>query len=73
MRAAPWCSGLTCHPVTVEIRGSNPLGVASSIKSVVFLPLYRVTELILVSSKFLELNSGSLSMETNYYKHLEDL
>jgi hypothetical protein len=24
---APWCSGLTCHPVTVEIRGSNPLGV----------------------------------------------
>ena len=28
---APWCSGLTCHPVTVEIRGSNPLGVASSL------------------------------------------
>ena len=27
--AAPWCSGLTCHPVTVEIEGSNPFGVAS--------------------------------------------
>ncbi len=27
---APWCSGQTCHPVTVEIRGSNPLGVADS-------------------------------------------
>ncbi len=26
---APWCSGLTCHPVTVEIAGSNPAGVAS--------------------------------------------
>ena len=26
--AAPWCSGLTCHPVKVEIGGSNPLGVA---------------------------------------------
>lgn len=26
--AAPWCSGLTCHPVTVEIEGSNPFGVA---------------------------------------------
>jgi hypothetical protein len=26
--AAPWCSGLTCHPVTVEIVGSNPIGVA---------------------------------------------
>ena len=25
---APWCSGLTCHPVTVEIVGSNPIGVA---------------------------------------------
>ena len=25
---APWCSGLTCHPVKVEIGGSNPLGVA---------------------------------------------
>jgi hypothetical protein len=25
--AAPWCSGLTCHPVTVEIVGSNPIGV----------------------------------------------
>ena len=24
---APWCSGLTCHPVTVEIVGSNPIGV----------------------------------------------
>src|SRR5579885_3186824 len=22
---APWCSGLTCHPVTVEIVGSNPI------------------------------------------------
>ncbi len=28
-RAAPWCSGLTCHPVKVEIGGSNPLGVAN--------------------------------------------
>ena len=28
--AAPWCSGLTCHPVTVEIEGSNPFGVANS-------------------------------------------
>ena len=27
---APWCSGLTCHPVTVEIVGSNPIGVASA-------------------------------------------
>ena len=27
---APWCSGLTCHPVTVEIGGSNPPGVADS-------------------------------------------
>jgi hypothetical protein len=27
---APWCSGLTCHPVTVEIGGSNPPGVASN-------------------------------------------
>lgn len=27
--AAPWCSGLTCHPVKVEIVGSNPIGVAS--------------------------------------------
>ncbi len=26
---APWCSGLTCHPVTVEIVGSNPIGVAN--------------------------------------------
>ena len=26
---APWCSGLTCHPVTVEIAGSNPAGVAN--------------------------------------------
>src|SRR5207302_5380952 len=26
--AAPWCSGLTCLPVTEEIGGSNPLGVA---------------------------------------------
>ena len=24
------CSGLTCHPVTVEIVGSNPIGVASA-------------------------------------------
>ena len=29
IRLAPWCSGLTCHPVKVEIGGSNPLGVAS--------------------------------------------
>src|SRR5690606_5365862 len=28
--AAPWCSGLTCPPVKVEIGGSNPLGVAIS-------------------------------------------
>jgi hypothetical protein len=28
VHAAPWCSGLTCHPVKVEIGGSNPLGVA---------------------------------------------
>ena len=27
---APWCSGQTCHPVTVEIGGSNPPGVADS-------------------------------------------
>ena len=27
---APWCSGLTCHPVTVEIVGSNPIGVANT-------------------------------------------
>ena len=26
--AAPWCSGLTCRPVTAEIDGSNPFGVA---------------------------------------------
>ena len=25
---APWCSGRACHPVTVEIVGSNPIGVA---------------------------------------------
>ena len=25
---APWCSGLTCLPVTQEIVGSNPIGVA---------------------------------------------
>ena len=31
---APWCSGLTCHPVTVEIGGSNPPGVASNIFNV---------------------------------------
>ena len=30
---APWCSGLTCHPVTVEIAGSNPVGVARPHKS----------------------------------------
>ncbi len=30
LRAAPWCSGLTCHPVTVEIVGSNPIGVAKN-------------------------------------------
>lgn len=29
-KSAPWCSGLTCHPVTVEIAGSNPVGVAIS-------------------------------------------
>ena len=29
----PWCSGLTCHPVTVEIAGSNPVGSASWNKS----------------------------------------
>ena len=29
--AAPWCSGLTCQPVTLEIRGSNPLGVVPSV------------------------------------------
>ena len=34
---APWCSGLTCHPVTVEIGGSNPPGVASSISGVTFM------------------------------------
>ena len=28
-KSAPWCSGLTCHPVTVEIAGSNPVGVAN--------------------------------------------
>ena len=28
---APWCSGQTCHPVTVEIVGSNPIGVVSNI------------------------------------------
>ena len=32
LRAAPWCSGLTCHPVTVEIEGSNPFGVANTNK-----------------------------------------
>lgn len=26
----PWCSGLTCVPVTDEIAGSNPVGSASS-------------------------------------------
>ena len=31
MPAAPWCSGLTRHPVKVEIVGSNPIGVASSL------------------------------------------
>jgi tRNA-2-methylthio-N6-dimethylallyladenosine synthase len=25
----PWCSGLTCHPVKVEIAGSNPVGTAN--------------------------------------------
>ncbi len=34
---APWCSGLTCHPVTVEIGGSNPPGVATAIHSVTYL------------------------------------
>ena len=29
-QAAPWCSGLTCQLVTLEIGGSNPLGVADS-------------------------------------------
>ena len=29
--AAPWCSGLTRHPVKVEIVGSNPIGVASQL------------------------------------------
>ena len=33
---APWCSGQTCHPVTVEIAGSNPAGVASNISGVTF-------------------------------------
>ena len=28
---APWCSGQTCHPVTVEIVGSNPIGVVFDI------------------------------------------
>jgi len=27
---APWCSGLTCQPVTLEIEGSNPFGVGSN-------------------------------------------
>ena len=27
---APWCSGLTRHPVKVETGGSNPLGVATT-------------------------------------------
>ncbi len=27
--AGSWCSGLTCHSVTVEIGGSNPLGPAN--------------------------------------------
>ncbi len=31
---ALWCSGLTCHPVTVEIGGSNPPRVATSRNSV---------------------------------------
>ncbi len=38
---APWCSGLTCHPVTVEIGGSNPPGVATS-NSLLTLGLYPV-------------------------------
>ena len=29
--AAPWCSGLARQPVTLEIRGSNPLGVANTL------------------------------------------
>ena len=44
--SAPWCSGLTCHPVTVEIAGSNPVGVASSpsnrraLRSAISIPTY---------------------------------
>ena len=30
---APWCSGLTCQPVTLEIEGSNPFGVAIKIQA----------------------------------------
>ena len=30
MCTAPWCSGLTCQPVTLEIEGSNPFGVGSN-------------------------------------------
>ncbi len=26
VRQEPWCSGLTCLPVTQKIAGSNPVG-----------------------------------------------
>src|SRR6187551_3259537 len=29
----PWCSGPTCQPVTLEIAGSNPVGSASFVTS----------------------------------------
>ena len=47
---APWCSGLTCHPVTVEIRGSNPLGVAHS-NFLLTLGLYPVFVLLPLKTK----------------------
>ena len=45
---APWCSGLTCHPVTVEIVGSNPIGVASNISKKTFLSQICLVKLLLV-------------------------
>ncbi len=47
---APWCSGLTCHPVTVEIRGSNPLGVAHS-NFLLTLGLYPVFSSVPIQSR----------------------
>src|SRR6266849_4008078 len=55
----PWCSGLTCLPVTQKIAGSNPVGSGlANFLSQVCLSLRRTRQLLSACVKWVKMRVG---------------